>query len=72
MGIALQVVEKVEIGGTGNIGAAGVGLDLEAFQAVVDQFDALERDGRIEITNRHRESQTAYRYVDHLTFRRIA
>jgi hypothetical protein len=72
MGIAREMCEKVQVGavGTCTSGVSGV-PGLDAFQAVVTEFQALEAGGLIEIIDLHRESHTGYRHVDLVRFRRM-
>jgi hypothetical protein len=69
MHLARGIYEKVEIGLIGTCSAAP--MDIEAFQDILRQLDTLETAGLIEITDRHRESQSGQRYVDLVRFRRL-
>lgn len=72
MGIAQNICDKVKVGANGTCTAGAVGVSgLEAFQAVVDEFEALEAAGTVAIIERHRENQSGHRYVDQVRFRRI-
>lgn len=71
MTIARKTYEKTPISTTGSMQASSIPADLEAFQAVVAQFEDLEAQGLIDITTKHRESQTGKHYVDLVMFKRL-
>ncbi len=72
MGIALGLYEKLAIGAESACVAGASGVpDLEAFQIVVAEFDALESEGLLKIIERHKESQSGQRHVDLVRYRRI-
>ena len=61
------------VGATGNARAKSNRVpDLEAFQAAVVDARWLQDDGQLTIKREHQESQTAGRFVDHITFVRLA
>lgn len=71
MTIAQEILRKTPIGSEGTVELGGLqGFDLRRFQEVVDELDAMERHGKITISERHRESQTGQRYVDFVRFTR--
>jgi hypothetical protein len=72
MGIAKNICDKVKVGANGTCTAGTAGVSgLEAFQAVVDEFEALEAAGIVAIIERHRESQSGHRHIDQVRFRRL-
>lgn len=72
MGIAKEIYAKVVLGTTSTTVAGVSGVpELEAFQDVVAEFQTLEEDGLIEITDLHKESQTGQRYVALVQFRKL-
>ncbi len=72
MGLARECYKKVAIGATGTLAASSsVVSDLEQFEAIVAEFEALEHNGLIVNTELHKESHTGHRYVDLVRFRKI-
>lgn len=73
MGIGRSIYEKTLIGKTGSTQVYGSNKpELEAFQEVVRELEQLESDGLITITNRHPESESGFRYIDLVLFKRLA
>lgn len=79
--IAIKTYEATEIAATGAltysaevfVGPSGSDKETgyQRFAAEVEELEALEDGGKIEITNRHHESQSGNRYVDHVQFKKL-
>ena len=73
MSTARKAYETTEIGATTMIRAEGDSIEaLEAFKSDVDAVAALAAEGLVEIKQQHRESQSGARYVDVVSFKRLA
>lgn len=71
MTIAHEIVRKTSVGSEEAVQPSSLqGFDLQRFQDVVDELDAMEQQGLITISLRHRESQTGQQYVDLVRFTR--
>ena len=71
MGIGNEIYKKTEVG-TVMTTTSSCAKDLEDFQDVFSELEALEQSGVLSITEVHRESQTGQRLVDLVRFKRIA
>ena len=72
MGITSEIVDKTEIGSTESINFDDQTSEtLERSQAIVSELEKMAKDGKIEITIRHKESKTGNHFVDYIQFKRI-
>jgi len=68
--IAGEAIDATTVGGRGAMKPAPED-SLSDFQAVVAEADRLQAAGVILIIQKHRESQTAARFVDRVLFQRL-
>lgn len=77
--LAKTTYEATAVGGVGTMtltGLVSVGSSpdesgYERFAAEVASLEALERDGKVRIDDRHRESATGHRHLDMVRFTRL-
>ena len=72
MSIANEVYKKTPLGTVATFQACSAPFDIESFQVFVDELDAMEARGLIDITLRHKESQSGKSLVDLVRFTRLA
>lgn len=71
MGIGNEIYKKTEVGDDMTV-TSSCAKDLQDFQDVFSELEALEQSGVLSITDVHRESQSGQRFVDLVRFKRIA
>lgn len=77
--LAKTTYDATAVGGVGTMTLAGLvsvgsGPDesgYERFAAEVTSLEALEREGKVRIDDRHRESTTGHRHIDMVRFIRL-